>query len=427
MTIYQGSITILAHSYVGTAAVSYDTGGEIVWDIGGGVEYAISSQGSITPTIRVQLITQGSIQIVAHAYLSLNPIKIQISAIAQDYAPEDYLTLSQDEDGDWFATLDETYWSDLGQTSVYAGFRIVCGNGLAYINEDPQYHVTTVGVDIIAPFVSWRMYPTQWHLYIPLGTDFNTSVDTPNYFRRSDLLSAYMSDVRKYVVSESNYLTHRAGDLRKWDRMPADFLDQLLATLGCYLRLDQLDSEGRRRLAFEWIRFLLYAGDKLFVDFLGYVYDTHFDIEALWTNDYRDFISFSPDLDNSYYPTNHVSLIYDLNSWNIDDQDQLSLIIDTFYKLASVPIVLEALAGKRQENFSLYLVVADQSSHDTFSWSPYLVVASTTLYITAVDYRHIERESWSPLLQLNLTTLYIIAVDYRHIERSSYSPLLVVP
>jgi hypothetical protein len=311
MAIKQGQVSIQAKSVVGTAAVSWqvDTSGN-TWDVSGtGLEYSVS-QGGIISTITAQRICQGRVLIAASASLIANDIKVQLSAIAQEYAPQDYLTLSVDDNGDWFATLDNTYWSDIGQTSVYAGFQIVCGDGLAYVAEDPQYHVKTIPITIVVPFAQWRMNPTQWHLYIPLGTDFNPPVDTPNYFRTSDFISDYMEDVRQFVVSESQYLTRRAGDLRKWDRIPADFLDQLLATLGCYLRLDQLDSEGRRRLSQEWIRFLLYAGTKWFVDFLGYVYDTHFDVEALWTNNYRSFIPYSPNLDTSYYPTNHVDLVY---------------------------------------------------------------------------------------------------------------------
>ena len=429
MTVYQGVINIQVVSHVGTSALSYqvDTSGN-TWDIGGGVEYATTSTAGITPTISATHLCQGVLQITGTVSVALFQIKLQLSAIAQEYASDDYLTIAEDEDGNWFATLDDTYWSDLGQTSVYAGFRIVCEDGLAYINEDPQHHVKTVPITLVTPFSVWRMYPGQWHLYIPLGTDFNAPVNSPNYFRSSDLISVYMRDVQKYVVSESQYLTNRAGDLRKWNRIPSEFLDQLLATIGCYLRLDQLDSEARRRLSFEWIRFTLYAATEYFVDFLGYIYDTHFGIEALWTKDYRNFVYFQepPDWDDSYYPTNHVALLYKGDDWNVDDPNQRSLIIDTFYKLASVPLVLEALAKKTREDFELYLVVADHTSHDYFSWSPLLFIASTTLYIKMVDHRWLRRESHAPPLQINITNVYAVMVDHRHVERSSYSPLLVI-
>jgi hypothetical protein len=446
MATYDASITIQAVSYVGTASVTYDIGGN-TWDIGGGVEYATSSQGGVSPTITAWHLCQGQISIVAQGTVYFTSIKTQISAIAQNYAPEDNLTLSIDEDGNWFATLDEYFWSDLGQTSVYPGFQIVCGDGLAIITEDPQYHVRTVGVDVVSPFALWKMLSGEWFLYIPLGTDFNRSVDTPNYFRTSDLLTAYLNDMRKFVVSESQYLTHRAGDLRKWNKIPADFLGPLLATLGSFLRLDRLDSEGRRRLAFEWIRFLLYAGTEYFVDFLGYIYDTHFGVEALWTNDYRSFLApgdpckdvngnlgilkFVNDqlvcsLNNGgtvggYYPTNHVALTYKVEDWDMDDYDQRSLVIDSFYKLASVPLVLQVLSKKSFDTVELYLIMADQTSHNYYSWPPLLVLASTTLYMTMVDYRHIERSSYSPPLQINITTLYMVMIDYEHKEYSDWT------
>jgi hypothetical protein len=457
MAIYQASISINAVSFVGTASVPYQVDSSNTWDIGGGVDYNSSAQGGTSPTIKAVLVCQGEIYIASQGYVSIKVIKTQISAIAQNYAPEDNLTLSVDDNGDWFATLDTYFWSDLGQTSVYPGFRIVSGDGLAIITEDPQYHVRTVGVDIVSPFALWKMLPDQWNLYIPLGTDFNRSVCSPNYFRSSDLLTAYFNDIQKYVTSESQYLTHRAADLRKWNKIPADFIPQLLLTLGCYLRLDKLDDEGRRRLAYEWIRFLLYAGTRYFIDFLGYIYDTHFDVTALWTNDYRSFLApgdpcnldgrqgvlkFVDDDDNSkdlvcslndggvgtgYYPTNHVAIDYSLDDWNIDsDYEQKSLLIDTFYKLASVPLVLEALSGKRRDYVDLYMVMVDHAGHDYFSWSPALVIASTTLYMTMVDHRHIKRSSRSPPLQINVTTLYMVMVDYEHKEYTSWTNLLQI-
>jgi hypothetical protein len=418
MAIYQATVFINAVSYVGSAVVSYQVDSNNTWDIGGGNEFAVSARGGATPSISGGHLSVATVSILAKSFFSTKSIKAKVSAIAQNYAPEDTLTLSVNEDGDWFATLGETFWSDIGQVSVYPGFRIVCGDGLAIINEDPQYHVRTVGVDIVSPFAAWEMFSEQWNLYIPLGTDFNRSVCSPNYFRKSDLLTAYFSDIQKYVTSESQYLTHRAGDLRKWNKIPADFLEPLLATLGSFLRLDMLDDEGRRRLAFEWIRFLLYAETRYFIDFLGYVYDTHFDIQALWTNDYRSFpgpggpcnigsqrgtLTLQDDgsyscvlIDGTkgggYYPTNHVAILYNLDDWNIDgDYEQKSLILDTFYKLASVPLVLEALSGHRKDTFEIVFAVADQTSHNYFSWAPPLVIASTTLYITMVDHRYIER------------------------------------
>jgi hypothetical protein len=284
------------------------------------------------------------------------------------------------------------------------------------------------------------MYPEQWSLYIPLGTDFNRSVTTPNYFRTSQLLTAYFKDIQKYLVSESQYLTHRAGDLRKWNKIPEDFLDQLLATLGCYLRLDRLDSEGRRRLSFEWIRFLQYAGTEYFVDFLGYIYDTYFGVKACWTNDYRNF-PFPDDVDPDnpdsgqlvsdtpgYYPTNHVALTYDLDKWGALapglDYETWSLVVGTFYKLASVPLVLQALASYRNIPFPLHLIICDQTTRNYFSWSPPLIISNMNLYFAVVDHRRIRRESHSPPMQLNYTTVYMVMFSYTYKKTSSYSPFL---
>jgi hypothetical protein len=463
MTVYQGKVTIWATSFIGSGFTNYSVDGTNDWSIDLTNDYAlnIGPSGSI-PSL---LVSFGKVTIFAHSFLTLTPTIVTLNAINQNYAPEDTLTLwcegddpdHQNVDQDeWYATLSKFKWSDLGQGGVFKGFVITSPlGGMAVLNEDPQYHVSTVGIDIITPFPKWILPSDEWQMHIPLGTDYNSVVYTPNYFRQSTLLSAFMKDMRKFVVSESTYLTQRAGDLRRWDRMPPDFLGPFIETVGCYLNISLLDNESRRRLAYEWKEFLLYAGTQYFIDFLAYVYDTHLYVDATWTNDYRDFVlpgglchlgrdpsrpgtlkligdeyfCVSNDghtVDTGYYPTNHVVVTYDLNKFDIYDEEIYGLLLDTFYKLASVPLVLQAFLGRYREPMNMYLIIADHTTHNYVDHSAPVVVADMTLFIKMFDHRYRHYESHSAPIQLNYPYIYMVMVDYRHEEFSDYSPFIVI-
>jgi hypothetical protein len=443
MTVYQGRVTILSTSFIGSGFVGYQvdsTPGHLVdYAVDSTNDYALSTGPTgVVPALLVQF---GSATIISESFVRVNPTVVVLNAINQNYAPEDTLTLwceSDDPDrqdtrnDEWYATLKRFKWSDLGQGGVFQGFVLTSNlGGVAVLNEDPQYHVDTVGIDIITPFPTWVLPPDEWQLRIPLSTDFNTKVYTPNYFRESDLLSTFMKDARKFFVSESKYLTQRAGDLRRWDRMPPDFLGPWIQTIGCYLNISLLDNESRRRLAYEWKEFLEYAGTEYFIDFLAYVYDTHLYVDATWTTDYRDFET-RTDLVNlgkfndSYYPTNHVLITYDLDKFDVYDEEVYNLLLDTFYKLASVPLVLEAFVFRRREPLTMTLVMADHSGHDYVDFSKPIVLADMTLYIKMYDHRHIHRVSHSGQVNLDYPTIFMVMVDYRHSEFSSYSPFIEI-
>lgn len=433
MAILQGQVIIRFGTVLGPVSVNLLVDGVNTLAAAPGVD--LSVYNTFKNTIDSFLVSFSSVHIRFGTIVYAKGSRTQLNAIAQDYAADDTITLWQDQEDNWFATLSDTYWSDLGDGGVWEGFRIVSGSGLATLAEDPQHHVDTVAINMISPFTLLTMPTEKWHLYIPVGTDFGGVTYVPNYWRASDLLSALMKDTTKFVVSESQYLTRRAGDLRRWDRIPPGFLGQLIATLGCYLRLDMMDSERRRRLVYEWKEFLQYAGTYYFVDFLGFIYDTHFTSEAYWTNDYRNFqsIGYRPDPHNpltvkdlpDWYPTNHVSLIYKREDWTIELYNEWSLIIDTFYKLASVPLVLHNLAAKYFDRTKMFMIMADHKQQDYIEKPPLLVITSTNLYMIAFDYRHIERSSFFRL-DLNKTTLYMAAVDYRHTERSDWSPFVQI-
>jgi hypothetical protein len=91
MAIQQASISIQARSFVGSALVGYqvDAGGN-TWDVGGGIDYSISSKGAgISSAITAWHLCQGALYINGRSYFTSLGLGDQINAIAQDYAPED--------------------------------------------------------------------------------------------------------------------------------------------------------------------------------------------------------------------------------------------------------------------------------------------------------------------------------------------------
>jgi hypothetical protein len=267
------------------------------------------------------------------------------------------IALSQITRGEAVAKIVGLRWSNF--KGLQTGFRIVSGTypyeSVAVFLEDPQFKSDTVRVNITVPFETDFLEPAKWRFDSPEGTDFNQDVNTPNYFRESDILSTLMKDMRKFVVQDSQYLTSRTSDLRKWDRIDPDFLGPLGQTMGMSIRMDRFDDEARRRAVHEWIQFCEYAGTEAFMGFGGYVLDTIFTLDHLWTNDYRNFVPYEFVDNSSYYPTNHVSLRYDANLFDINNSDDLRYVYDLFYKLASVPLVLEAVYSFNLDKTNIWI------------------------------------------------------------------------
>jgi hypothetical protein len=254
------------------------------------------------------------------------------------------------------AIISPQRWSDF--SGFRAGFRIYSGDrdSMALVLQDPQYLDDTIQVQIIEPFTELTLYINNWHIDVPEGTDFNDQSYTPNYFRSSDLLSAVMKDFKKFVVEPVQYQTGRMQDFRRWDKIESGFLPPLARTMGMNIRLDRMGKEARRRAIHEWISFTQYAGTKTFIDFEGYTLDTIFTIEHLWSNDYKNFIVKDPSIVYpAYYPTNHVALRYDANVWDINDPEDLRYIYETFYQLASVPLVLDYVYTLVQDNTQMWI------------------------------------------------------------------------
>jgi hypothetical protein len=277
------------------------------------------------------------------------------------------LLLSNNERGEAYATIEPAKWSSI--KGVRPGFKILVTTpeeiipSLALVDADPQYEDFTIKIKIVNRFEKKFYNPGEWTLAIPDGTNFNDQIYTPSYFRQSDLLSVYMEDFRNLVVSESEYLSNRTRDFRKWDKIDREFLAPMAQTMGMNIRLDRFDSEQKRRAIHEWISFCQYAGIKEFIDFEGYIIDTVFTIDHLWTNDYKNFLSKAEEnalnpgsiTYPAFYPTNHVTVGYDPSLYDISDPNDIRYIYDMFYTLASVPLVLHYLNGYIKDATQLYV------------------------------------------------------------------------
>jgi hypothetical protein len=382
----QGSSSIRSNS-----SVAFGSGIGSVYQVTTADTYRISAAQSldydVKPAQGINVVSQAHASIQANTWTGVNfntsfkpvialgaasNVLIQPFFIKGEIAPgssqyqASTITLGSGDRGDiTTATISPQRWSDF--SGLRTGFRIYSGDkqSIAIVLQDPQYRNDTIQIQIIEPFFDLVLYLGNWHIDVPEGTNFNDPQYTPNYFRASDILSATMKDFKKFVVEPVQYQTERMRDFRRWDRVDSEFLSPLARTMGMNIRLDRMDREARRRAIHEWTGFCQYAGTEAFIDFEGYSIDTIFSIEHLWTNDYKNFIVKDPGITYpAYYPTNHVALRYDANVWDITNSEDLRYIYETFYQLASVPLVLQYIYTLVQDTTQLWVqAVSHESEH----------------------------------------------------------------
>jgi hypothetical protein len=326
------------------------------------------------------------------------------------------LTLGSTHPGITTATLNPGNWTDV--KGVRPGFRITApsetglGDTVAVVLEEPQYLSQTVQVRIISEFAEISMPPNGWLLLVPEGTNFNDEIYTPGYFRSSNLLSAYMEDFKKLVVQDSQYITERASDFRKWDKIDREFLNPLALTMGLDIDIDRYDVETKRRAIHEWIPFCQYAETEHFVQFLGYTLNITLDIDHLWTNDYKSFVKRTPNITYpAYYPTNHVALSFDLLQFDIENQATITYIYKLFYYLASVPLVLEYLDGHVTDSGTLWIAGADYARGMRYDYT----TVPPNFWIAGADY------SYGILFSTNSYTWLIPTDAYNQTLRTTRS------
>jgi hypothetical protein len=371
------------------------------------LEYYVKPAQGLTATVQatasIQANTSGGVDTSANARLgvairSYSGIASEASLIKGEIVPgtsqyqSSTIYLGSGNRGDiTTARITPQRWSDF--SGLRAGFRIYSGDrdSMAVVLQDPQYRSDTIQIQIIEPFTELALYIGNWHIDIPEGTNFNDQPYTPNYFRSSDLLSSVMKDFNKFVVEPVQYQTERMRDFRRWDRVESGFFGPMARTVGMNIRLDRMDNEARRRAIHEWTSFTQYAGTRSFIDFEGYVIDTIFTIEHLWTNDYKNFIvKDSSIIYPNYYPTNHVALRYDANLWDINDVEDIRYIYETFYQLASVPLVLDYIYTLTQDSTQLWVKAV---SHESEYAPPQANELPANFWIIAVD----TDTRWAPI------------------------------
>lgn len=103
-------------------------------------------------------------------------------------------------------------------------------------------------------------------------------------------------------------------------------------------------------------------GTQSFVDFLGFVKNTRFTMDKLWTTDYETFITEQNiqfilegnivDGTGPYYPTSHVEMGYNIETYNLEGEEE---VYDLFNRYAPINLVLLYLTGFIEAFTSLYL------------------------------------------------------------------------
>ena len=262
-------------------------------------------------------------------------------ALVQDYSPPEDLALSAIGPGIVDATL-TTEWSSI--SGIRKGFRIiedVTGGGEAFVITDPQFQALTVEVQVIKAFTSTTILSANWILRVPRQREVGTYV--PPHVQNTEVLPDYFAILQDVSIDEVQDAIIRLRNLRRWDKMDVEFLDVFLQSMGMFLNTEEFDEETRRRLVKELPTFLEISGTENFLSYLGFSVGALFTATELYTKDYKDFVRL-PDVPaievNDYYPTNHVDLDFDATIFGaIADQ----VILDTFYQLASLPLVIQRI------------------------------------------------------------------------------------
>lgn len=166
---------------------------------------------------------------------------------------------------------------------------------------------------------------------------------TPFWQQFADTISE-ISDV--HVV----HPRRRLQNIREPEGLERQYLVANLRQLGFDYQSALLTDDDYRRLMHMWSLYLPENGTKEFVNFLGYIKRTRFQIEQLWTKDYKNFLEpyavpegqKITEINTGYYPSSHVRLYYDAEQFPIQD---FSDVYPLFYKIAPIHLVLERIIG----------------------------------------------------------------------------------
>jgi hypothetical protein len=260
--------------------------------------------------------------------------------LVQDYAIVDTITFSDQLLGPATVTLSNSEWS--GISGIRSGFRFLLdgGDGEAVVLKDPQFQSDTLEVNIIKPLASSVYAPGSWNLRVPRTKEVKDYL--PRTARTTLILPEYLDSLQDVSIDELNDATIRLRNLRRWDVMDSDYLDSFLQTLGLVFQTEEFDEETRRRFVKEVPSFIEVSGTKFYLNYFSFVIGILFEIDELWSNNYKDFIK-REDIAGSeegWYPTNHVELTFDATIFGIIE---VTVLIDLFYLLSSLPLVIEKI------------------------------------------------------------------------------------
>src|SRR5206468_53136 len=82
----------------------------------------------------------------------------------------------------------------------------------------------------------------------------------------------------------------RLGNLRRWDKVDSEFLNDAIKEIGGFFDTVMFDDEAKRRILLELPNFYTYNITEKYILFLSFLMNTYFRVTNLWTNDYRNFI-----------------------------------------------------------------------------------------------------------------------------------------
>lgn len=230
-------------------------------------------------------------------------------------------------------------WSSI--SGIREGFRILTDDnqGEAVLLQNPQFQSNSVAVNVILSPSSTLFEASDWILRVPSTNPVGDLV--PRHIKNSLILPEYFDSLQKVSVDEIQDAAIRLRNIRRWDVVDEEYLDVFLQTLGMFFKSDVFTAETKRRFIKELPAFLELSGTKYTFNYLMFVTGVIFTNDQLWTMDYKDFIlegDIPGGQEDLYYPTNHVQLNSSIESFGVIEPQT---IVDIFYILASVPLVLQ--------------------------------------------------------------------------------------
>lgn len=284
-------------------------------------------------------------------------------ALIQDYAVQEEITFSQTTVGLGTVTLTSGTWDNV--SGLRAGYRFLLdsGEGEAILTEDPVFQSGSLEVNILLPLLSLTYPSGDWSLRVPRTKEVKDYLTRE--IKTTKLLPEYYDSLQNVAIDELHDGITRLRNIRRWNVMDQEYLDVFLQTLGITFQTDEFDIETRRRFVKEFPAFTEISGTRFFLDYLSFTIGAQFTMDHLWSNNYKDFVK-REDIpggdETGWYPTNHIQLNLDTQAFGVIST---KLIVDMFYLLASVPLVLDRI-NQDLLSESVEISVATLGNYETY-------------------------------------------------------------